>query len=300
MDEYKYFKIDLSHFPRDGHSAQIEGQLFLSDNIDEPGNTYGWSDNKSSIQIKDMSVIFICLAGSAKIMINMHEREMVRGTVGTVFTGSFFQIQHVSDDFVCAMIAVSQNFMDYSGNVKMGIRFMRNAMNDPFNTLSEEELSDTVDIYRLMKKKLYDKNNNYKIEIAKNFLNILKCNTFQSMENCQEKEEHIKSASRKEEIFMKFIAEVEKHYRTNRNVTFYAEKLFVSPKYLSSVIRRVSHKYATDWIDDYVILEAKSMLRGRKYTVKEICNRLNFANQSFFAKYFKQHTGYTPKEYRNS
>ena len=300
MDEYKIFKIDLSHFPRDEHSAQIEGQLFLSDNIDEPGNMYGWSDNKSSIQIKDMSVIFICMAGSAKIMINMHEREMVRGTVGTVFTGSFFQMQHISEDFVCAMIAVSQNFMDYSGNVKMGIRFMRNAMSDPFNTLNEEELAETLDIYRFMKRKLYDKNCKYRIEIAKNFLNILKCNTFQSMENCQEEKEPAKSTSRKEEIFMKFISEVEKHYRTNRNVAFYAEKLFVSPKYLSSVIHEVSQKYATDWIDDYVILEAKSMLRGRRYTVKEICNRLNFANQSFFAKYFKQHTGYTPKEYRNS
>ncbi len=300
MEEYNILKIDLSHFPNDERFAQIEGQLFLCDNIDAPGKVYSISDEKSSVQIKGMSIIFICIAGTAKIMINMHDREMIRGTVGTVFVGSFFQIQQMSDDFVCAMIAVSQNFMDYSGNVKMGIRFMRNAMNDPFTTLCEEELAETVEIYSLMKRKLYDKNSKYKIEIAKNFLNILKCNTFQSMENSVEECEAPKSMSRKEEIFLKFMSEVEKHYRTNRNVAFYAEKLFVSPKYLSSVIHEVSRKYATDWIDDYVILEAKSMLRGRRYTVKEICNRLNFANQSFFAKYFKQHTGRTPKEYRNS
>jgi YesN/AraC family two-component response regulator len=108
-----------------------------------------------------------------------------------------------------------------------------------------------------------------------------------------------KPATRKDEIFHMFIREVEKNYKMERNVTFYADKLCISPKYLSSVIHDVSGRYATEWIDGFVILESKAMLKSNGNTIKEICNKLNFANQSFFAKYFKQHTGLTPKEYRN-
>ncbi|MBQ2297918.1 MAG: AraC family transcriptional regulator, partial [Bacteroidaceae bacterium] len=84
----------------------------------------------------------------------------------------------------------------------------------------------------------------------------------------------------------------------NRSITFYADKLCISPKYLSSVVHSVSGKYATDWINQCVILEAKNMLKKEGASIKDVSNYLNFANQSFFAKYFKQHTGYTPKEYK--
>ena len=85
-----------------------------------------------------------------------------------------------------------------------------------------------------------------------------------------------------------------------RNVKYYADILCISPKYLSTVIHRVSGKYATEWIDNYVILESKALLRGCGMSVKEVCHKLNFPNQSFFAKYFKHHTGLTPREYKNS
>ena len=64
------------------------------------------------------------------------------------------------------------------------------------------------------------------------------------------------------------------------------------------VVKKVSGRTASDWIDEYVVLEAKQMLRTTTLTVQEVSRELNFANQSFFGKYFKKHVGMSPSEYR--
>ena len=79
---------------------------------------------------------------------------------------------------------------------------------------------------------------------------------------------------------------------------FYADKLCISSKYLSQIIKNVSGFSAPDIIDKYVILEAQHLLRHTDLSVKEIADQLNFPNQSFFYKYFKSHTGCTPNSYR--
>lgn len=104
--------------------------------------------------------------------------------------------------------------------------------------------------------------------------------------------------SRKEELFGLFMRVVMENYKQERSVGFYADKLCVTAKYLSLVVKDVSGKSAGDWIDEYVILEAKALLKSSNMTIQEIADVLNFANQSFFGKYFKHHTGVSPKEYR--
>ena len=83
-------------------------------------------------------------------------------------------------------------------------------------------------------------------------------------------------------------------------MAFYADKLCLSPKYLSKLIKEVSGKPAPEWIDSYVMLEAKHLLKYSNLPIKEIVYRLNFSNQTVFYKYFKAHTGMTPTDYRNS
>lgn len=82
-------------------------------------------------------------------------------------------------------------------------------------------------------------------------------------------------------------------------MTFYANKLCLTPKYLSKLVKQASGRSAPDWIDEFVILEAKNMLKYSNMPIKEIVFRLNFPNQSFFYRFFKTHTGMTPSEYRN-
>lgn len=105
--------------------------------------------------------------------------------------------------------------------------------------------------------------------------------------------------ARLNQIFDRFISLVTDYHTSERNMAFYASKLNLTPKYLSKQIRQVSGRSAPEWVDSFVILEAKNLLKYSDCTVKEIVYRLNFPNQSVFYKFFKAHTGMTPSEYRN-
>ena len=103
---------------------------------------------------------------------------------------------------------------------------------------------------------------------------------------------------RHERYFERFMQVVSRHYMQERSVGFYADELNLTPKYLTTVIRKASGRTATDWINSFVILEAKNLLKYSTLSIQEIAYKLNFPNQSFFGKYFKNHTGQTPSAYR--
>ncbi|MDR3217915.1 MAG: helix-turn-helix domain-containing protein, partial [Dysgonamonadaceae bacterium] len=104
--------------------------------------------------------------------------------------------------------------------------------------------------------------------------------------------------NKKDELFNSFYRLVLQHYKDSREVGFYADKLCVAPKYLSAAIKETTGKSAFEWITDYVLLEAKSLLKSTNMTIQQISDELNFANQSFFGKYFKRLAGMSPKSYR--
>ena len=97
-----------------------------------------------------------------------------------------------------------------------------------------------------------------------------------------------------------FIKLVHEYHRRERSVSFYASKLFISSKYLSMLVREASGRSAAEWIDDYVILEAKNLLRFSGKNIQQIAYDLNFSNQSAFGKYFKHLTGMSPTEFQRS
>ena len=78
---------------------------------------------------------------------------------------------------------------------------------------------------------------------------------------------------------------------------YYADVMCVTPKYLSQIVHKASGRFAGDWIADFVILEAKALLKSHKYTIQQVADMLNFANQSFFGRYFKKKVGCSPSVY---
>lgn len=105
--------------------------------------------------------------------------------------------------------------------------------------------------------------------------------------------------TRKEELTEMFITLLLTHYKTGHHVAFYAEKMLITPKYLSAVVKEVIGLGALDCINEVVIAKVKSYLRNSQRTVLQISDEFNFPNSSFFGRYFKQHTGETPLQYRN-
>lgn len=111
---------------------------------------------------------------------------------------------------------------------------------------------------------------------------------------------HQPRLSRKNYYVRDFMKLVSAHFREERSVNFYASKLYISPKYLSLIIKEATGYTATEWIDRYVTLEAKNLLRYSGRNVQQIAYDLNFHNQSAFGKYFKHQTGLSPSQFRKS
>jgi AraC-like DNA-binding protein len=91
---------------------------------------------------------------------------------------------------------------------------------------------------------------------------------------------------------------VEVFYRKEHSVKFYAGKLCLTPKYLSSVIYEISGKHASDRIHEYILLEAKALLKSTDMSLKNISDVLCFCTPSHFGRFFKRYTGFTPSAYR--
>ena len=104
--------------------------------------------------------------------------------------------------------------------------------------------------------------------------------------------------NRAEEYFKQFTELLGEHYKHERSVGFYARQLCITPKYLTTLIKRISGKSVSEWIDSYVILEAKTLLKYSNMSVQEIAYYLNFSNQSFFGSYFKRNAGMSPSQYK--
>ncbi len=104
--------------------------------------------------------------------------------------------------------------------------------------------------------------------------------------------------NRAEEYFRQFTELLGEHYKHERSVGFYARQLCITPKYLTTLIKRISGKSVSEWIDNYVILEAKTLLKYSTMSIQEIAYYLNFPNQSFFGSYFKRNAGMSPSQYK--
>ena len=98
----------------------------------------------------------------------------------------------------------------------------------------------------------------------------------------------------------RFIRLVTEHHMTEHYLAFYADILGITPKYLSKLVREVTGRSAPEWIDSFLILEAKNMLKYSNMAIKEIVYTMHFPDQSSFYKFFKLHTGMIPSEYRKS
>lgn len=108
-----------------------------------------------------------------------------------------------------------------------------------------------------------------------------------------------KKQTRRDKIFQNFLVALHRNFREHRDVGFYAEQQYLTPRYFSTLVHEVSGKTPLQWITLFVITEAKRLLSNPEISIKEVADRLNFTEQSFFGRYFKQYAGCSPSEYRS-
>lgn len=104
----------------------------------------------------------------------------------------------------------------------------------------------------------------------------------------------------KKELTHKFLQLVKNNYKVDRSVTFYANALCITPKYLTMVVKEVSGKSAKDWITEYMILELKGLLANSTLNIQEIAERTRFPNKTSLERFFRRHTGLSPLRYKKN
>lgn len=170
-------------------------------------------------------------------------------------------------------------------------------LDNPCITLNDEQLSMAEDYFQLARKALQSNQPNRQEMLGALLTSFIYMTLGVWTTRLEEADEQLSSA-RVQQLTERFLALVTQYHNQERGVAFYADKLCLTPKYLSKLIKEATGRSAPDWIDSYVILEAKNLLKYSDKSIKEIVSVLNFPSQSAFYKFFKARTGLTPSEYR--
>lgn len=246
----------------------------------------------------DMALLVVCTGGRCEIDINLRHFVAKENDLLIVLPRTLVQIKK-NEGIRFFAIAASVSFMESvpSLHEKLWNRIL-DLWAKPVIALKPEKVTVLNDYYSLLYHKLSDDTSIYKNEIARGIAYAMLFEIGNVLAT-GDAIEHVK-LSRKDEILKQFLALLSDNYTTSRSVAFYADKLCINPKHLTNVIKEVTGKSARDMIVNYVILEAKILLKNTNMTVNQIALHLNFPTQSFFGRYFKQYTGMSPNDYRNS
>lgn len=162
---------------------------------------------------------------------------------------------------------------------------------------TDAAVQSNLELYKFLKKELLEPDYPNKTEVINRLFEIWIIKIL-ALEKTQNTSLLGKSLTRKEQIFRDFLILLDKDFRRERSISYYADRMCLTPKYLSTIIREVSGKHGMQWIDEYVALEAKALLHSSEMSVKQISDALNFPSQSMFGRFFRKMTGYSPKQYK--
>lgn len=239
----------------------------------------------------------IMLSGEATVQINTKNYTIKPNMILFFSPDSVIRTERASGSAAGYFLAYSKAFINrIQVGLSTSLPVFMHYRKSPILKVNEEDVQEVLAIFRLMKLLLHGDKKLYRNEIIES---LFKTAFYIISEVSNREKEQLPKQGRCEVIFDEFMNLLEQHCRRERNVSFYAEQLNITPKYFSSAIKQVSGKTAARWIDDAVIMEAKNLLKFSGMSIQEIAYRLNFSTQSFFGKYFKQHTGISPSRYKH-
>lgn len=285
-------------FQRLFENIDIEGIALPNDNIIIGEDLAMISFNsKESAQMEpkklELAVILLCIKGELSIKINLEEHNVTSPSLVTIMPGQIIEFMDTSEPIELYAIALSRRFIDMINIPGWQQQYMT-MYNNPIHTLSTQELRALYIFYTMLYSAAANTENPFRLQVIENLIRVFYYGGVNSFPRTN------KSAASTNTIVQRFMELVQEHYTQQRLISFYADKLCITPKYLSKLVKENTGLAASDWIERHVILEARAMLQSSEMTIQQIASALNFPNQSFFGKYFKRATGLSPKQYREN
>lgn len=293
------FKVlHLLMLPDTEHTLTYGDKLVLMDNIGVCPEMNSVSDFVStSYPFKlTFALAMFCRRGFMRVRLNLKEYTLAENDVLVVLPGSIGECLEISADMELVLIGLSDYWPMREQQTSLTMDFLKFFTSTALMHISQADMEESMHLYYLMRAKLEQSDYVYRLEAVTGYLQVLFYNSYQWISEYNRRHSQ-QVENRQQQLFDAFLKLVQAHYTEHRSMTYYAGELCLTPKYLSQVILEVSGRYATDWIRDYVILDAKALLKSGKYTVQQVGDLLNFSNASFFGKYFKAAVGCTPRKY---
>ena len=248
----------------------------------------------------DFFIFAILKKGSCRIKINLKEFELEKNSLLILPPDSRKESIYISDDAILMVLAYTTTFLT---RLQLPENFWEmteyfSSRNSPVWKLTKKEANILIRLMDAMEKHLAIMGTHmFGTEIL-NHLFMVFILQLGAMSKKYAKS-GLQGYSRKEDLTIEFYVLAKKHFRKERQLLFYADQLFVSPKYLTETVKEVSGKNAGEILDLHAAQEARILLQTTSQSISEIADFLNFADQSSFGKFFKRMEGSSPTHFRN-
>lgn len=244
----------------------------------------------------DFFMLIKHIAGSATVKIDMDEY-VLTDPVNTIqiAPGQIISVDNASEDFDVVVMLMSRRFVEglmLYVNGSIPFRFGKNVPHIVHCSVEEDYFTNVFN--KAIRRIIQDKSNPFRKQVVQHVMMAV----FYSSEKTRMVAEDNRSRSNADVLSQEFVKLVKEHFRKERQLKFYADKLCITPRYLSRVVKECTGSSAAEWIELTVVLEARALLKSTNMTVQQISDELNFPSQTFFGKYFKRRVGMSPKEYR--
>ena len=291
-EENEVLNVGLDDIMRYKQIPYKSGDVVLLDEQDVMKHSFN-----PPVQI-DAAVLVLCTDGMMEIEVETNNYKLFRGDLLVCGPNRVMKPIKLLNNTAFKIIFLS-HFMHRSG-----IGYQRSIWDkafylgtNPMIHLSDTQITQFEEYYRLLCEKLKNPSSSYHSEIMQSILQAMMYEILSYLDSVvvSDNDRFVRQG---EILFRRFVGLLAESKVKSRFVYYYADKLNVSTKYLSAVCKQVSGKTAGDIIDEFVMKDIIRMLKYSDKSIKEIALELDFPNISFFGKYVKAHLGVSPKAYR--
>lgn len=244
-----------------------------------------------------------CVEGSVDCSVNLTDYHLTTGTLLLITPGNIIRItqpDELDQNLRVTLICVSASHISNIGiNPSKVLVEAVEVLRDPCIHLSDDE-AEMLHKYVNLALDITKTNSQFVKESIGGLVSSVFYHFAGFLANSKRREDMEKPVrtTRQRQMLEQFMKLAINDHAREHLVGYYADKMCVTPKYLSKIVKETSGRSVPDWLSELLILDAKNMLRHADMTIKEISARLNFPSQSFFFRFFKNHTGQTPTQYR--
>lgn len=277
-------------------AERVDNQFLIVDSFNT-GVLFGTESGPFALD--DMMIIVFCPQGEARFTLDMREYELKAPFMATIRNKKIADVHYISKDYQAFYYCLSEEFANkLFYNLQDTYEFNRCMRERPAFAIDKSAMDSIIMNKLLILNALLHINNPFRLEAVRCLIQSLYFTYKKQYFTPAARNSHV--GNHAENIVNRFMNLVRDNHLKERELGFYANKLCMTPKYLSRVVKQSTGKTAYTWITDAVIQEAKMMLKCTDKTILEVGEQMGFSSQVFFSKYFKNATGMSPREYRKN